>query len=177
MPPRLNQHDDLTRVEPKKRGIRIEITVPLIVIALALQVHLPLYLSDLGKFDLALLVVIYLVSLRQNVINGLLIGTAMGLAQDSLTQGPIGFFGILKTVVAYLTATAGRFIKVDLPVVRAVLTAVLFLVHQLLFWIMKSVLLGSEISINLAETIILTPLHAGVAVLLFQFLDRFHKDS
>ena len=176
MLPRLTQYEALTRGEFKKRRIRPEVTVTVVVISLALQVHLPLYFVDLGKFDLPLLVVIYLVSLRKNVTSGLLIGAAMGLAQDSLTQGPIGIFGILKTVVAYLASTVGRFIKVDLAVVRIILTAILFVVHQLLFWIMKSALLGSEISSNLVETIIFTPLHAGVAVLLFQFLDRFHKD-
>ena len=165
--------DDLPRVDAEVRNIRLHTALAVTVIALALQVHLPLYFDQLGNLDLPLLVAVYLTVLRRDVVAGLLIGAAVGLAQDSLTQGPIGVFGILKTVIGYLAATASRFIEVDLIAVRSVLTALFFLIHQLMFWIMEAVLLGNEISIDPVGTLIFATLHAGIAVLLFRFLDQF----
>ena len=165
--------DDLLRVDAEVRNIRLHTALAVTVIALALQVHLPLYFDHLGNLDLPLLVAVYLTVLRRDVVAGLLIGAAVGLAQDSLTQGPIGVFGILKTVIGYLAATASRFIEVDLIAARSVLTALFFLIHQLMFWIMEAVLLGNEISIDPVGTLIFATLHAGIAVLLFRFLDQF----
>ena len=165
--------DDVPRVEAEVRNVRIHTAIAVTVVALALQVHLPLYLDNLGNLDLPLLVAVYLTLSRRDVVMGLLIGAAVGLAQDSLTQGPIGVFGILKTIIGYLAATVSRFIEVDFTGARSVLTALFFLIHQLMFWIMESVLLGNEISIDPVGTLIFATLHAGIAVLLFRFLDRF----
>ncbi len=165
--------DDLPRVEAEVRNVRLHTALAVTVIALALQVHLPLYFDRLGNLDLPLLVAVYLTVLRRDVVAGLLIGAAVGLAQDSLTQGPIGVFGILKTVIGYLAATVSRFVEVDFTAARSVLTALFFLVHQLMFWIMEAVLLGNEISIDPVGTLIFATIHAGIAVLLFRFLDQF----
>ena len=165
--------DVVPRVEAEVRNVRVHTAIVIIVIALALQVHLPLYFDNLGNLDLPLLAAVYLALARRDAVLGLLIGAAVGLAQDSLTQGPIGVFGILKTVIGYLAATASRFIEVDFIGARSVLTALFFLIHQLMFWIMEAVLLGNEISIDPVGTLIFATLHAGIAVLLFRFLDRF----
>ena len=165
--------DDSPRVDAEVRNIRLHTALAVTVIALALQVHLPLYFDQLGNLDLPLLVAVYLTVLRRDVVAGLLIGAAVGLAQDSLTQGPIGVFGILKTVIGYLAATVSRFIEVDFIAARSVLTALFFLIHQLMFWIMEAVLLGNEISIDPVGTLIFATIHAGIAVLLFRFLDQF----
>ena len=118
--------DDLPRVDAEVRNLRLHTALAVTVIALALQVHLPLYFDHLGNLDLPLLVAVYLTVLRRDVVAGLLIGVAVGLAQDSLTQGPIGVFGILKTVIGYLAATVSRFIEVDFIAARSVLTALFF---------------------------------------------------
>ena len=165
--------DDLPRVDAEVRNLRLHTALALTVIALALQVYLPLYFDLLGNLDLPLLVAVYLTVLRRDVVAGLLIGAAVGLAQDSLTQGPIGVFGILKTVIGYLAATVSRFIEVDFTAARSVLTALFFLTHQAMFWFMEAVLLGNEISIDPVGTLIFATIHAGIAVLLFRFLDQF----
>ena len=159
------------------RGIGIEIAFPTVLLCLMLQLHLPIHFTHLARLDLPLLVVIYLAPLQKNPISGLLVGTAIGLAQDSLTQGTIGSFGILKTVTAYLALSTSHFIKIDLAPVRALLIASLFLIHQILFGILESMLLNREISTRLLDTFIIMLVHAGVGVLLFQFLDRFRRES
>lgn len=170
------QVEQLPVVE-SQRSLRLWISVVLVVSALALQVYLPLYFDLVGNLDLPLLVVIYLALLRRNVILGLLIGAIIGLAQDSLTQGPIGVFGILKTVIGYLAGTVSLVIEAEYSGARSVLVALFFLIHQILFWIIERTLLGNEIIIDPGRTIILATAHAGLALLLFQFLDRFRREQ
>ena len=154
---------------------RAQVMTLIVLVAILIQVQLPTHLGIASRLDLALLMVIYLASTRSSTLNGLGIGVLIGIIQDSLTEGPIGVFGILKTITAYLTATIRRFIKVDLIVVRALLTATLFIIHQLIFWFIKSVLLGDEIEIDTLETAVLATIHAGVAILLFKTFDHFQK--
>lgn len=153
------------------------VSIGAVISALALQVYLPQYFSFVGNLDLPLLVVVYLALVRRNVIGGLLIGAVIGLAQDSLTDGPVGVFGILKTVIGYLAGTISLFIEVDYPGARSVLVALFFLIHQVLFWIVETVLLGNEISIQLVLTLILAAAHAGLALVVFRLLDRLKKTS
>jgi len=152
-------------------------SVGAVIAALALQVYLPQYLGFIGNLDLPLLVAIYLALMSRNVIVGLLIGAAIGLAQDSLTDGSVGVFGILKTVIGYLAGTISLFMEVDHPGARSVLVALFFLIHQVLFWIVETVLLGNEISMQPVLTLILAAAHAGLALAVFSLLDRLKKTS
>jgi rod shape-determining protein MreD len=49
-----------------------------------------------------------------------IIGTSIGLLQDSLSGVPMGTNGFSKTLIGYLAATAGSKFDVDLPVTRAI---------------------------------------------------------
>lgn len=172
-----NHQNDLLNTGSNTRGIGIEIALPTVLLCLVLQLHLPIHFIHLARLDLPLLVVIYLAPLQKNSISGILVGTAIGLAQDSLTQGTIGSFGILKTVIAYLAISTSRFVKIDLASVRALLITILFLFHQILFGVLETMLLNREISTKILEVFIIMLVHAGIGVLLFQFLDRFRRES
>jgi rod shape-determining protein MreD len=151
------------------------VSVAAVVAALALQVYLPQYFGFIGNLDLPLLVAVYLALMSRSAIVGLLIGAVIGIAQDSLTDGPVGVFGILKTVIGYLAGTISLYIEVDYPGARSVLVALFFLIHQILFWIVETVLLGSEISIQLVLTLILAAAHAGLSLAVFRLLDGLKK--
>src|SRR2546429_20452 len=73
------------------------------LLALVIQAWLPLHFTRAALLDLPLLVVIYLGLSRRNPSTGLLLGTAVGLMQDSLSGPtvPLGLFGIAKTVIRY----------------------------------------------------------------------------
>ena len=62
------------------------------VLSLVLQRILPVYLPKLEILDLPLLATIYFGLSRRNPSTGLLLGTLMGLMQDSLS-GPTVTFG------------------------------------------------------------------------------------
>ncbi len=145
--------------------------VALCLAALAMQVFLPIYLPLVGMLDLPLLAVVYVALLRRNVLAGMLAGLLVGLAQDGLTHGPIGLFGIIKSVIGYAAAAVSLLIEVDYPGARVVLAAAFFLAHQILFWTLQGALLGGALPFDPARTLILSATHAGLALLIFRALD------
>ena len=139
--------------------------------ALALQVLLPTYFPLASKLDLPLLVLVYIALGRRNVLFGLALGTLVGISQDGLTHGPVGLFGIIKGVVGYIAASISLYIEVDYPGARSVLAAMLFLVHQVLFWVLEGALLGGVVLVDPAQTLILAAIHAGLSLILYHSLD------
>ena len=64
-----------------------------VIFALVLQAFLPVYITKASILDLPLLITIYFGLSRRNPSTGLLLGTFIGLLQDSLSKTPIGLFG------------------------------------------------------------------------------------
>ena len=163
----------------RENATRLPTGLPVVIVVAALtaQVYLPLYVRTLGFFDLPLLIVAYLALLGRRPIVGLLIGAAVGLAQDGLTHGPVGVFGMTKTIVGYLAGWVSQVIEVGFPGARSVLVAIFFLLHQFLFWTVQTVLLGNELAVDLPRALGLAAAHAGAALLLYRLLDRWKKTS
>lgn len=165
--------DDLVRSRrPKPVNLRIGVTVATLVLALALHVFLPLHIPLAGLIDLPLLAVVYIATARRHILIGMLVGCLTGLAQDSLTHGPIGLFGIIKAVIGYSVASASLYIETDYAATRSLLAALSFLAQQVLFWVLEGALLGGVMALEPAQTLILSAMHAGLALLLFRFLDK-----
>src|SRR5579884_13975 len=126
--------------------IRPWIAVSVVAAALLLQAYLPLLLPFFSIYanmaDLPLLIAIYLALLRRSPIAGLLIGMVIGLAQDSLSYGPIGMYGIVKTIVGYICSSLTLIIAVESLATRVILVYGFYVLHQAGFWLMQRVLLG-----------------------------------
>ena len=137
-----------------------------------IQSALPLYLPQASILDLPLLAVVYLALSRRAPLVGMAIGIVVGLAQDGLTSGPVGLFGILKTSAGYAAGAIGSYIEIKFPGARSVLTALFFLVHQVIFWFLAGTLLGGAVNADLPRTLILAVVHAGLALPLYQMFDR-----
>ena len=150
-------------------------TIALGIVALSFQVFLPAYIPSARLLDLPLLVVVYLASLRRHVLIGMLLGLLMGVAQDALSHGPIGVFGITKTIVGYAVASLSLYVEMDYPGARSVLTAFFFLVHQGLFWLLAGGLLGQSLNMDPARTLMLCAVHAGLALILYPALDSARR--
>ena len=147
----------------------------IIVIALLVQICLPLFSHEFGLLDVPLLVVVYVVLNRRKVVSGLMIGGSVGLMQDALTHGPMGLFGIIKTVIGYLAGSTSLVIEMSYPGARSVLAALFFVVQQLMFWLINGVLLANEVDFNLSHTLIMASAHAGLSLALYPLLDRLKK--
>src|SRR5947207_7016494 len=102
------------------------------LLALVIQAWFPLHFARMALLDLPLLVTIYFGLSRRNPSTGLLLGTAIGLLQDSLSGPtvPLGLFGIAKTVIGYLASSIGARLDTEHPAARFALTAAFFVVHQ-----------------------------------------------
>src|ERR1700737_2453312 len=76
-------------------------------LALFLQAFLPVYVHGAQILELPLLITIYFGLSKRNPSTGLLLGTVIGLLQDSLSAGPLGLYGISKTLVGYVASSIG----------------------------------------------------------------------
>ena len=70
--------------------------------------------------DLPLILSVYYGFTLGRPIPSVIIGTSIGLMQDSLSGAPMGTNGFSKTLIGYLAATAGSKFDVDLPLTRAI---------------------------------------------------------
>jgi rod shape-determining protein MreD len=143
--------------------------------AILFQVYVPRHVEFLRFLELPLLITIYFALVRRNQISGLLVGAVVGLAQDSLTEHPLGLFGIIKTLVGYFAASIGVRLDVDHPLIRLLLGFFFYVFHQVMVWVMTRALLGQSMNLNLAGVAVEGVLNAIVGVALFLFLDRLRE--
>ena len=147
------------------------------VVALVLQASVPVYMPKLNIIELPLLVTIYFGLSRRNPSTGLLLGTAIGLAQDALSGPtvPLGYYGIAKTIVGYLASSIGARLDTEHPAARFALIYVFFVVHQAILVLTRRLLLAQpEAWIN-AHLAIAAGVNALVGTVLFLVLDRLRR--
>ncbi|SRR5579884_60650 len=166
-------------VETDINRLRPWIAIVAVLGALLLQAYLPLLLPLFSSYanmaDLPLLVTIYLALLRRSPVAGLSIGMGVGLAQDSLSDGPIGMYGIVKTIIGYICSSLTQVIAVEPLGTRVILVFGCYLIHQAVFWIMERVLLGQAVAFLWERALFLGVINALLALLLFRFLDKFRE--
>ena len=113
----------LTEVPRRNRKVRIKpvamVLVPLA--AILFQVYLPRFFQYLSYLELPLLVTVYYALMRRQPIPGLIFGALVGLGQDSLSEQPLGMFGIVKTLVGYFAASVSMRFDVDNPLIQFLL--------------------------------------------------------
>src|SRR5260370_6197341 len=99
------------------------------IFALVIQALLPVYFPRADILDLPLLVTIYFGLSRRNPSTGLLLGTVIGLLQDSLSKSPLGLYGIAKTIIGYVASSIGARLDTEHPVPPFALPPPLFSFH------------------------------------------------
>src|ERR1051325_4086406 len=83
-----------------------------------IQGILALKLRVFGYFDLPLICSVYYGFTLGNPIASIVIGSSLGLMQDSLSGVVLGANGLTKTLIGFFSATAGSKFAVDQPVAR-----------------------------------------------------------
>lgn len=140
--------------------------------ALVLQSWLPRVLGPYALFDLPLVITIYFALGRRSPIQGTLMGAALGLFEDALTQHAIGLNGIAKSVVGFLAASMGVRIDVENHAIRVMLNFVLSLVSSAVYLFVARFLLGLDFEWRWVMEIIAAAANAAIALVLFPLLDR-----
>jgi rod shape-determining protein MreD len=167
----------LTEVPRRNRKVRIKpvamVLVPLA--AILFQVYLPRFFQYLSYLELPLLVTVYYALMRRQPIPGLIFGALVGLGQDSLSEQPLGMFGIVKTLVGYFAASVSMRFDVDNPVIQFLLGFFFFFFHEFFHWVLARALLAQAIDFNPQETFLFGLLNAAVALPLFMLLDRIRE--
>ena len=147
------------------------------VVALVLQAFLPIYFHWAKLLELPLLVTLYFGLSRRNPSAGLLLGTVIGLLQDSLSRSPIGLYGIAKTLVGFAASSIGSRLDVEHPLSRFLLAFFFFYFHQGVFALTKRLLLAQHEPFLTLALLLAAAVNAALAVGLFPLLDRLRKPS
>jgi rod shape-determining protein MreD len=167
----------LTEVPRKGRATHYRpaaiVLVPLA--AILFQVYVPLFFPSLGYLELPLLVTVYFSLMRRQPIAGVFFGAAIGLAQDSLSNHPLGMFGIVKTLVGYFAASVSMRFDVDNPLIQFVLGFFFYFFHQFFYWVLARALLGQMVEFAPQQTMVLALLNATVALPLYMLLDKIKE--
>ena len=140
--------------------------------AILFQVYVPRFLTYLSYLELPLLVTVYFALMWRSPVAGVLFGSGIGLAQDSLSHNPLGMFGIVKTLVGYFAASVSQRFDVENSVVRLVLGFFFFFFHQFFYWVLARALLGQALDFDPEQTLVVAALNAVVAVPLYHILDK-----
>ncbi len=147
----------------------------LAALALTIQVFLSTQAAPFSLVNLPLIVVVFLAVTRRSVAMGMLMGMGVGWAQDALTHGPLGVFGIVSTFVGYAAASISLYIEVDYPGIRSVILALSYLLHEALLFSIRSSLLGVDVSFDPVAWVVLAAVHAGVGLLLYPLFDKLRR--
>ena len=124
---------------------------------------------------LPLLVTVYFSLMYRSPVAGVLFGSGIGLAQDSLFQQHLGMYGICKTLVGYFSASIGLQFDVEHAFVRFVLCFIFYLFHQFFYWVLQRSLLDQPALLQIQRELILALINALIGVVLFHFLDKLRK--
>jgi rod shape-determining protein MreD len=146
-----------------------------VIFALLLQSFLPVYLTRTSILDLPLLITIYFGLSRRNPSSGLLLGTLIGLLQDSLSKTPLGLFGIAKTIIGYLASSIGARLDTEHPAARFALTAAFFVLHQGIVVLVQRLLLAQPQQWFNMRLLVACLVNSIVGILLYFLLDRLRK--
>ena len=161
------------QIEVYRFNLPITVLVPLL--ALFLQAFLSWKLPFFSIFDLPLLVVIFFAVARRSQVGGMLTGSIIGLLQDSLTQLPLGVYGIANTVVGYGASSLGVRLDVENAGARFLVTLFFFAVHEIVYFSVARGLVRLDVRWNWPHEIAAAFANAVLAVLLFAMLDRFKQ--
>lgn len=148
-----------------------------VFVALVLQAFLPVVLPAARLLDLPLLVVIYFSAMRRSKVFGTLLGAAVGLAEDALSHGYLGMFGIAKTLVGYFGAWASVQFDLEQFAGRLALTTALVLFHGLAMVGLRQALLEPPPAFQLLDFASVALFNIGLAAILFELLDRFRRPA
>ncbi len=169
--------DRADRRKSKSSHYRPVVMVLVPVAAILFQVYVPVFFAYLGYLELPLLVTVYFAVMRRQPVAGLLYGAAIGLAQDSLSHQPVGIFGIIKTLVGYISASLSLRLDMENPGARFALAFGFVLFHQATYWLLATTLIGNPLEFGWTETVVTGVMNGAVAVPFFHLLDKLKESG
>jgi len=127
-----------------------------------------------GFLDLPLIFSVYYGFTLGNPVASIVIGSSLGLMQDSLSGAVLGANGLSKTIIGFLAASAGSKFAVDQPVTR-LLALFLFTIGDGILVTILGVMVGpaSTYSVALTNWALSAMFNAVLGLVLFAYHDRW----
>jgi rod shape-determining protein MreD len=126
-------------------------------------------------FDLALVCCVYYGITLGRPIASVLIGSVLGLMQDTLSGGVLGANGFSKTLVGYLAASAGGKFAVDQLITR-IFALFLFSLADRLLVTMLGLMVGSQVNTAyggvVGASMLTATLNTLLGLVFFEYHDR-----
>ena len=151
------------------------VVVGVVLLALILQAFLPVKMHFFSAFDLPLIVTIFFAVARRSQVTGCLTGAVIGLLQDSLSDQPLGVFGIAKSIVGYAASSLGAKIDVENPGSRLLMTFGFYLLHDAIYMVIARGLVGIQQQWLWAHELRNALANAVLAIVIFAVLDKFKQ--
>ena len=151
-----------------------KITVSLVA-AVVIQGIMAYRFRVFAYVDLPLILDIYYGFTLGRPIASVVIGTSVGLMQDSLSGLPLGTNGFVKTLLGYLAATAGAKFAIDLLVTRIIAIFLFTLGNGVLVSIlglMTGAAPNADIGNSAGTWLLSGTFNALLGVLMFGYHDR-----
>lgn len=162
------------QIEVYRFSVPVAIAVPLL--AIFLQASIPRWFPAFSTyFDLPLLVVIFFAMARRSQVAGMLTGACIGILQDSLTQHPLGVYGIAKTVVGYGASSLGVKLDTESVGTRLLVTTGFYVIHQVVYFTIARALVGLNLHWSWPRELWAAVANAILGVFLFALMDRLKQ--
>jgi rod shape-determining protein MreD len=130
-----------------------------------------------GYFDLPLICCVYYGFTLGNPIASIVIGSSLGLMQDSLSGAVLGANGLSKTLIGFFAASAGTKFAIDQPITR-VLALFLFSIGDDLVVTILALMVGPASSATysgaVADWLISATFNTLLGLVLFGYHDRWN---
>ncbi len=159
-------------------GFSLPAIVLIPLIAVLIQVFIPVKVRFLPIISLPFLVTIFFATARRNPISGCLTGCFIGLLQDLFAgyhNHPIGMYGIALTVVGFIASSLGVKIDVENPGSRFLITFLFFGVEQGVYYGVAVGLLRQPLQWSWSHIAISALANAVIGIFVYRFLDRFKQ--
>src|SRR2546428_8657481 len=131
-----------------------------------------------GYFDLPLIFSVYYGFTLGNPVASIVIGSSLGLMQDSLSGAVLGANGLSKTLIGFFAATAGSKFAVDQPVTRLLALFLFTIGDGILVTILGAMVgpaLGATYSVALTSWALSATFNAVLGLVLFAYHDRWSR--
>jgi rod shape-determining protein MreD len=127
-------------------------------------------------FDLPLIFSVYYGFTIGNPVASIVIGSSLGLMQDSLSGAVLGANGLTKTLIGFFAATAGSKFAVDQPVAR-LLALFLFTIGDVLLVTILGLMVGPGVGASYSGAygswVLSAVFNTLLGLLLFGYHDRW----
>ncbi len=151
-----------------------------IVAVVLIQGILAFKFTFFGFFDLPLIFSVYYGFSLGNPVASIVIGSSLGLLQDSLSGAVLGANGLSKTIIAFFAAMAGSKFAIDQPVAR-IFALFLFTIGDGLLVTILSLMVGpasgATYSGALGNWALSAMFNALLGLVLFAYHDWWHATT